>query len=144
MSSGRESTAICHMKKWREAWRLYTHLSLNKMAAISETSSSTFSWMCILIRLSLTYIPKNPIDKSALVKVMDWCLFGAKPLPEPMPTQFTDDTRGIWFNGNIHIYLYNMFYFGTMFHQWECHYINLLVYNNPKHITPFVKISAIC
>ena len=34
---------------------------------------------------------KDPVDnKSALVQVMAWRLLDAKPLPEPMLTQFTD------------------------------------------------------
>ena len=45
----------------------------------------------ILIRFSLKFVAKGTIDnKWALVQVMDWRLFGAKPLPEPMLIQFTD------------------------------------------------------
>ena len=46
---------------------------------------------CILILISLKFVPKGPIDnKPALVQVMDWCWTGDKPLPEPMLIQFTD------------------------------------------------------
>ena len=46
---------------------------------------------CILIRISLKFVPKGLIsNKSALVQVMAWCRTGDKPLPEPMLTQFTD------------------------------------------------------
>ena len=55
---------------------------------------------CILIRISLKFVPVNPIDKkSALVQVMVWRRTGGKPLPEPMLTQFTDAYmrhKGIW------------------------------------------------
>ena len=35
-------------------------------------------------------VPKGPFDnKLALVQVMACCLFGTKPLPETMLTQFT-------------------------------------------------------
>ena len=45
----------------------------------------------ILIRISLKFVPKSPIDnKTALVQVMAWRQTGDKPLPEPMLTQFTD------------------------------------------------------
>ena len=45
----------------------------------------------IAIQISLKFVAKGPIDKrSALAQVMAWRLFGAKPLPEPMMTQFTD------------------------------------------------------
>ena len=45
----------------------------------------------ILIKISLKFIPKGPIDnKAALVKVMAWCRIGDKPLPEPTLTQITD------------------------------------------------------
>ena len=37
------------------------------------------------------YVPKGPIDnESALIQVMACRLFSAKPLPEPILTQFTD------------------------------------------------------
>ena len=46
---------------------------------------------CILIRVSLKFVPSGPIDnKAALVQVMAWRRTGDKPLPEPMLTQFTD------------------------------------------------------
>ena len=46
---------------------------------------------CISIRISLKFIPKDQIgNKTALVQVMACRLFGAKPLPEPMLTQFSD------------------------------------------------------
>ena len=72
-----------------------THLSLDKMAAI--LADDIFKWIFlnendrILIRISLKYIPRNPIhNKPALVQVMGWCRTGDKPLPELMMTQFTD------------------------------------------------------
>ena len=43
---------------------------------------------CILIQISLKFVLMGWIDqKSSLVQVMAWCLFGTKPLPEPMTTQ---------------------------------------------------------
>ena len=46
---------------------------------------------CILIRIPLKFVPMGPIDKkSVLVQVMAWCLVGAKPLPAPILTQFTN------------------------------------------------------
>ena len=46
---------------------------------------------CILIRISLNFVPKGPIgNKSTLVRVMTWRRTDDKPLPEPMLTQFTD------------------------------------------------------
>ena len=45
----------------------------------------------ILIKISLKFVPKGPIDnKAALVQVMVWRRTGDKPLPEPMLTQFAD------------------------------------------------------
>ena len=47
--------------------------------------------ICILIQISLKFVPKGLIDKkAALVQVMAWHLTGDKPLSEPMLTQFTD------------------------------------------------------
>ena len=46
---------------------------------------------CILIKISLRFVPKSPIDNNpALVQVMTWRRPGDKPLSEPMLTQFTD------------------------------------------------------
>ena len=45
----------------------------------------------IRIQISLRYVPRSPDDnKAALVQIMAWRLFGAKPFPEPMVTQFID------------------------------------------------------
>ena len=45
----------------------------------------------ILIWISLKFVPRGPIEiNPALVQVMAWRRRGNKPLPEPMPTQFTD------------------------------------------------------
>ena len=46
---------------------------------------------CILIRISLNFVPKGPFDNEwALVQVMAWRRIGDKPLPEPMLIEFTD------------------------------------------------------
>ena len=46
---------------------------------------------CILIWISMKFVPTGPIDnKEAVVKVMAWCRIGNKPLPEPMLIQFTE------------------------------------------------------
>ena len=55
------------------------------------------------VRMSPKFVHKDLIDnKPALVKVMAWCLTGAKPSPEPMLTQFTHaymrHYRGRWIN----------------------------------------------
>ena len=43
------------------------------------------------IQTSIKIVPRGSIDyKSVLVQVMAWSRAGAKPLPEPMLTQFTD------------------------------------------------------
>ena len=39
----------------------------------------------------MKFVPKGAIDnKSVMVQVMSWHPTGDKPLPVPMPTQFTD------------------------------------------------------
>ena len=46
---------------------------------------------CILIKISLNFVPKGSIDNNpALVEVMAWRRIGDTPLPEPMMTPFTD------------------------------------------------------
>ena len=45
----------------------------------------------IPIRIWLKLVSRSPIDnKSPLVQLMTWRRTGDKPLPEAMPTQFTD------------------------------------------------------
>ena len=45
-----------------------------------------------MIRISLMFVPKGPIDnKPALVQVMAWRRTGNKPLPESMLTQLWTD-----------------------------------------------------
>ena len=46
---------------------------------------------CILIKISLKFVPDGPIDNNlALVWIMAWHGIGEKPLSEPMVTQFID------------------------------------------------------
>ena len=46
---------------------------------------------CILIKISLKFVPEGPIDNnSALVQIMACRRIGDKLLFEPMLTQFTD------------------------------------------------------
>ena len=63
------------------------------MAAISQmTFSDEFREKnCILIKISLEYVPKSPIDNTAgLVEIMAWRRPGNKSLSEPMLTRFAD------------------------------------------------------
>ena len=46
---------------------------------------------CILIEISLNFVPDGPIDNiPALVQIMAWRRIGDKPLSESMLTRFTD------------------------------------------------------
>ena len=46
---------------------------------------------CILIKMSLKFVPKGQIyNKSALAQIMAWRQIGDKPLSEPMLTWLTD------------------------------------------------------
>ena len=63
----------------------------------ANLADDIFKWIfvnekvCISIRISLKFIPRDPIDnRPALVQVMAWRRTGDKPLPEPMLTQFID------------------------------------------------------
>ena len=73
---------------------ILTHLSLEKMAAILADNLNCISLNendRIQIRISVKFAPRSTIDKKpALVQVMAWHRRGAKPLPEPMLTWFTD------------------------------------------------------
>ena len=47
--------------------------------------------ICILIKISLKFVPNGPIDNNPeLVQIMAWRRKGDKPLSEPMLTRFTD------------------------------------------------------
>ena len=46
---------------------------------------------CVVIPISLEFVPQGPIDKmSSLVQVMAWRRTGDKPFPESNQTQFAD------------------------------------------------------
>ena len=46
---------------------------------------------CILIKISLKFVSKGPIDYNpALVQIMAWRRIGDKPLSEPMLIRFAD------------------------------------------------------
>ena len=45
---------------------------------------------CILIWISLKFVPKGPIDNESLVQVMAWIQTGDKPLHEEILNQFAD------------------------------------------------------
>ena len=66
--------------------RHLTHLHLEKMVAI--LADDIFKWIFVNkndkfpIQISLKFVLRSQIDnKAALVQVMDWRLFGDKPLP---------------------------------------------------------------
>ena len=46
--------------------------------------------LCILIQISLEFVPKGSIDNKSLVQAMAWRRQGDKPLSEPMLTRFPD------------------------------------------------------
>ena len=54
---------------------------------------------CILIKISVKFIPKGSIDNNpVLVQIMAWHRIGNKPLSEPILTRFTDAyMRKCWF-----------------------------------------------
>ena len=55
---------------------------------------------CILIKISLKIVPKDPIDNTlALVQVMAWRQTGDKSLPESMVTQVIDTY--MWHEGEM-------------------------------------------
>ena len=48
--------------------------SLDKMATISQRIFSGEPKYCILIKISLKFVPRGPIDNNpALVKIIAWC-----------------------------------------------------------------------
>ena len=73
---------------------LLTHLPLDKMAILADDIFKCIFLNendIILIQISLKFVPKGLIDNdTALVDVKVSRRTGEKPLPEPMPTQFTD------------------------------------------------------
>ena len=61
---------------------------------------------CILIRVSLKFVPKGPIDiKAAMVQVMVWRRIGDTPLTEAMLTPPTDAYMQHWGGGVVKLTL---------------------------------------
>ena len=57
----------------------------DKMDDILQTFSNAFSWLKILNKISLKFVPKGPINNfPALVQIMAWRCPGDKPLSELM------------------------------------------------------------
>ena len=50
----------------------------------------------IFLQISLKFVFRGSIDKSALVQVMAWCPCGTKPLPEPMLIKFICFAKPQW------------------------------------------------
>ena len=67
---------------------------MDKMTTISQTTFwKEYLWMKILVfdQISLKFVHKVPVDdNSALIQVIAWGRTADKPLPEPMPSQFTN------------------------------------------------------
>ena len=57
---------------------------------------------CILIKISLKFVPKGQIDNNpALVKTMAWRRIDDKPLSQPILTRFTDAYMRHYMRGGI-------------------------------------------
>ena len=53
--------------------------------------------LCILFKISLQFVPRDPIDSNpALAYIMAWRQIGNKPLSEPMLPWFTDAYTQHW------------------------------------------------
>ena len=70
----------------------YNYIYKWETRILLTTFSNKLSWMkvCILMQISLKFVPKDPIDKLPLVQVMAWCRAGNRPLPEPKLSKFHD------------------------------------------------------
>ena len=84
----RHNESLVHLK-----W--LTHLTVDKMAAISQTIfSDAFSWMkniTFWLNFSPESVSKGPTENDpALVQIRAWLQIGDKPLSEPILTRFTD------------------------------------------------------
>ena len=80
---------------WQTVWVALSDLSLDKMAAILADDIfkciSVNEKYFILIKISLKFVPKGPINNiPALVLVVAWRRIGDKLLSEPILTRFTD------------------------------------------------------
>ena len=95
-----------------EIMQIFHILNNKNHKIVSRSQVSGFLWkacshacflnenFCILIQISLKYVSKVCIDnKSELFQIMAWCLFGTKPLTEPIMTSFADVyMRSQWVN----------------------------------------------
>ena len=89
----------CYLSLWGPPWQNGPHFTddIFKCIILNEK-------FCILIRISLKFVPMGPIDnKSALVQLNS--LTPNKSLPEPMLTQFTNPyisgPRRRWVNASL-------------------------------------------
>ena len=85
---------ICRNKVWEhltELWIYYTLRAEQNDINFAEDISIAYSWMQFILRfeISLRFVAEGKINnKSPLVQIMAWHKTGAKPLPEPIMTQF--------------------------------------------------------
>ena len=60
-----------------EVWANWTHLPLDKMAAILYTSFQMYfreKMFCILIKFSFKFVPTGQMDNNpAMIQIMAWC-----------------------------------------------------------------------
>ena len=86
---------FCHaavlQEQRKNEWVTKFNISpLDEMDTISQTDIFKCIFMnwkcCVLIRISLEFVPKGSIDKSTLVQVVAWRRTGGKPSPESMLT----------------------------------------------------------
>ena len=94
------SYRIYHHSKSSQSPPFLTHHPLDKMVAISQrmfTGIFVKEKFCILIEVSLKFVPKGSIDNNpALIQIIAWRRIGDKPSSEPMLTGFTDAYIRYW------------------------------------------------
>ena len=115
---------------------LLTLFIVDKTAAISQTifEMNFFNEkFCILIKISLKFVPKSPIDnKPTSLEIMAWRRIGDKPLSEPKLTRFPEhrcDTTGGWAKVCLEVPGVEVSYQGIC----RCEFLLNLWYNRQRH-----------
>ena len=95
MSLGKPLNSICDCNILKNHNVPFNSSPLDKMTAILAHDIFKCIFMneksCILIRISLKFVPTGPIEtKAAFVQEMAWRRTGGKPLPELMLPQLAD------------------------------------------------------
>ena len=82
---------IINALRWEQNTRRYADDIFNSILLIEH--------VCILIEISLKFIPKSSVDNKAVwIQIRVWCPASSEPLPESAMAKFFGNTCRLWAN----------------------------------------------